>query len=147
MKLPISLAVRSDFSGKSCINLLACVIVVTLILMSDNLPIFGKNLKLLLELHRAAKELDPECTHFPEIFWPEDWGFKSQGGIPEHYFDAVRVAKQYCGRCPIREQCLEYALEAGENYGIWGGMTAQERKQIRRASRKSRGPSNQEEEN
>lgn len=114
--------------------------------MSDNLPIFGKNLKLLLELHRAAKELDPECTHFPEIFWPEDWGFKNHGGVPEHYFDAVRVAKQYCGRCPIREQCLEYALEAGENFGVWGGMTAQERKQIRRASRKSRGPSNQEEE-
>lgn len=32
-----------------------------------------------------------------------------------------------CGQCPVRELCLAYALDAGESYGIWGGLDPEER--------------------
>jgi WhiB family transcriptional regulator, redox-sensing transcriptional regulator len=39
----------------------------------------------------------------------------------------VRLAKQICLRCPIRLECLEYALTNNERYGVWGGLTERER--------------------
>jgi WhiB family redox-sensing transcriptional regulator len=39
-------------------------------------------------------------------------------------------AKRICGGCPVREQCLEWALSYGE-HGTWGGLTAQQRGQLR----------------
>ena len=43
-------------------------------------------------------------------------------------------AKQICSTCPVRDQCLNHALTAGEWYGIWGGTTAQERQRIRKST-------------
>jgi WhiB family redox-sensing transcriptional regulator len=48
-----------------------------------------------------------------------------------------RVAQQICGHCPVRKQCLDYALSGGDTWGgmatgIWGGTTAKERDQMRR---------------
>ena len=50
--------------------------------------------------------------------------------------DREDAAKEVCNTCPVREECLEYALDAREAYGIWGGMTELERKALlrRRAS-------------
>lgn len=50
--------------------------------------------------------------------------------------DREETAKAVCVRCPVKQECLEYALEAREAYGIWGGMTELERKALlrRRAS-------------
>lgn len=39
-------------------------------------------------------------------------------------------AKEVCTRCPVVSACGEYALRAGEDYGVWGGMTTKERKRI-----------------
>lgn len=36
-------------------------------------------------------------------------------------------AKEICRRCPVRETCLGYALAAREPYGVWGGLTEDER--------------------
>jgi len=36
-----------------------------------------------------------------------------------------------CLRCPIKEQCLDYALEAKEMSGIWGGLTYRERLELK----------------
>jgi len=36
------------------------------------------------------------------------------------------AAKRVCRRCPVMEACRQHAL-AAEDYGVWGGMTAQER--------------------
>lgn len=41
-------------------------------------------------------------------------------------------AKLVCRRCPVREQCLSFALENGETHGVWGGMTPDQRKTLRR---------------
>jgi WhiB family redox-sensing transcriptional regulator len=37
------------------------------------------------------------------------------------------AAKLICASCPVREDCLRYAIDAGERHGIWGGKTATER--------------------
>ncbi len=39
-----------------------------------------------------------------------------------------------CGGCGTRVECLRYALAAGERRGVWGGMTAAERRQLARAT-------------
>lgn len=43
----------------------------------------------------------------------------------------IREAKAICKTCPIRQQCLDYALWHGDKHGIWGGKTDKERRQIR----------------
>ena len=35
--------------------------------------------------------------------------------------------REVCAACPVQQDCLAYALEAGVEYGIWGGYTATER--------------------
>lgn len=44
-------------------------------------------------------------------------------------------AKAICARCPVRETCLEFALQIREAHGVWGGMNEQERRQILRQRR------------
>lgn len=39
-----------------------------------------------------------------------------------------RVAKAVCARCPVLADCRRHALRAPEPFGIWGGMTAAERR-------------------
>lgn len=41
-------------------------------------------------------------------------------------------AKAICAACPVREQCLDYALETRQGDGIWGGLTEVERRRLRR---------------
>ena len=43
------------------------------------------------------------------------------------------VAKALCGQCPVRLECLEYALEVHETHGIWGGLNEMERRALLRA--------------
>jgi len=42
-----------------------------------------------------------------------------------------RRAIRICGRCPVRDECLTYALDGDEKNGVWGGLTAQERRALR----------------
>lgn len=41
-------------------------------------------------------------------------------------------AKSYCRRCPVRQDCLDYAETHHELLGVWGGLCAEERKERRR---------------
>lgn len=68
-----------------------------------------------------VNKVDPECRQYPDFFYPEDWSFE------EGKHDASKFAKMICKRCPIQEQCLEYAIDAKEEFGIWGGTTANQR--------------------
>jgi WhiB family redox-sensing transcriptional regulator len=58
----------------------------------------------------------------PDLFFPER-------GEP------VDQAKNVCVSCEVRVECLEYALEAGERFGVWGGTSERERRRIRRQRR------------
>jgi WhiB family transcriptional regulator, redox-sensing transcriptional regulator len=53
---------------------------------------------------------------------PTDWFFPDRGGSGL----AVR-AKAVCADCPVRQECLTFAVATGTADGIWGGLTPDER--------------------
>ena len=56
--------------------------------------------------------------------WDDTW-FPEKGA-------STRWAKRICGQCEVRSECLEYALASNEQWGVWGGLSERERRQIRR---------------
>jgi WhiB family transcriptional regulator, redox-sensing transcriptional regulator len=46
-----------------------------------------------------------------------------------------RAARRICENCPVRAECLEYALQNNEQFGIWGGMSERQRRELRRQRR------------
>lgn len=67
-----------------------------------------------------------------------DWqdGANCKGVDPDLFFpergSSTREAKEVCRGCIVRENCLEFALQNGEKFGIWGGLSERERRRIRR---------------
>jgi len=61
---------------------------------------------------------------------------------PELFFpprgDPAADARRICDRCPVRTECLAYALVAGEEFGIWGGLDPDERKNLARRRKRLR---------
>lgn len=61
-----------------------------------------------------------ECAFVdPELWYPHE---KGDPGIQ---------AKRICRRCPVRIECLQYALDNDEQHGIWGGKSRQERSKLK----------------
>ena len=44
----------------------------------------------------------------------------------------VVAAKAVCQGCPVRAECLNYAVQTAQQHGIWGGVTEEERRLARR---------------
>ncbi len=59
----------------------------------------------------------------PDLFFPE------RNASPAD-------AKEVCARCRVREACLEYALAQSIQHGVWGGLSAPERRRLRAARRR-----------
>ncbi|WP_214408891.1 WhiB family transcriptional regulator [Sphaerisporangium fuscum] len=59
-------------------------------------------------------------TSDPELFFPDT-------PLPEQ----EARAKTICATCTVIEECLSYAVRAGEPEGIWGGLTTAERRRLR----------------
>ena len=45
---------------------------------------------------------------------------------------STRKAKAICRACTVQDECLEYAVEQSEKFGIWGGLSERERRRIKR---------------
>ena len=45
---------------------------------------------------------------------------------------STRKAKSICRACSVQEDCLEFAIENSEKFGIWGGLSERERRRIKR---------------
>ena len=43
----------------------------------------------------------------------------------------VAAARKVCAKCPVRPECLEYALQEGVTHGVWGGSSDRERQRQR----------------
>ena len=80
---------------------------------------------------RAERWSRAACsTADPELFFPI-----SSSGPAVHQ---AKRAKAICGRCEIRQACLDYAIDAGPVQGIWGGTTERERRLLRQRGRGAR---------
>jgi WhiB family transcriptional regulator, redox-sensing transcriptional regulator len=68
---------------------------------------------------------DATCRDLnPELFFPI--------GVTGQAVDQIEIAKMYCGNCPSKDQCLEFAVTTNQEYGVWGGTTEDERRVLRR---------------
>jgi WhiB family redox-sensing transcriptional regulator len=69
---------------------------------------------------------------------PEPWIEQAacHGVDPKVFFpsrgDDPRPAKKMCMSCPVRAQCLDYALRTNQAYGIWGATSERQRRRMRR---------------
>ncbi|MEV7076657.1 WhiB family transcriptional regulator [Streptomyces sp. NPDC093990] len=71
----------------------------------------------------------------PELFFPV--------GDTGSALLQIEEAKAVCRRCPLIESCLQGALERGEKAGVWGGLSEQERRSLkRRQARRAAAASN-----
>jgi WhiB family transcriptional regulator, redox-sensing transcriptional regulator len=68
------------------------------------------------------------CAGHPERGW---W-------FPEYYCDKdVARAVAICRACPVRTDCLNFAITTGQSEGVWGGTTPSERRNLRREIRRA----------
>lgn len=79
----------------------------------------------------------PSVHEWADVLQPEDWEFEGSccGTDPELFFPPTgshaALAKQICSECPVRLKCLEQSLKNNDQYGIFGGMTAKERHELK----------------
>jgi WhiB family redox-sensing transcriptional regulator len=75
--------------------------------------------------HRAI------CRHVdPELFFPI--GTTGPAAVQ------VEEAKAVCRRCPVVNDCLQWALSSGQDAGVWGGLDEDERRALRRRGVRAR---------
>ncbi|GAA0448927.1 WhiB family transcriptional regulator [Streptomyces stramineus] len=72
--------------------------------------------------HAACREEDPD------LFFPIGTGGPALG--------QAESAKSVCRRCPVQEMCLAWALESGQEFGVWGGTDEIERRALRKAGKR-----------
>ncbi len=66
----------------------------------------------------------------PELFFPI--------GTTGPAVEQSEAAKRVCATCDVTEECLEYALSTNQDAGVWGGMTEDERRTLKRARQRRR---------
>lgn len=64
----------------------------------------------------------------PEMFFPSGPGMAVVTKVTE--------ALAICRRCPVTEQCGQWAIDTGHDYGVWGAMTEQTRARRRNAGKR-----------
>jgi WhiB family transcriptional regulator, redox-sensing transcriptional regulator len=62
----------------------------------------------------------------PELFFPV--------GSSGPALRQTAEAKAVCRGCPVRSDCLAWALESGQDAGVWGGLSEVERRALKRGS-------------
>jgi WhiB family transcriptional regulator, redox-sensing transcriptional regulator len=85
-----------------------------------------------MEQISAGQEVDSvDWRHFaacrdidPDLFFPVGTGGPA--------LQQIARAKAVCWGCPVRERCLTDALESGQDAGVWGGLTEDERRVLKR---------------
>lgn len=65
----------------------------------------------------------------PDAFFASDLNvYKTHKGETQDRYPAARLV---CAECPVRLDCLEFALETGQDKGLWGGLDEYERRALR----------------
>lgn len=66
----------------------------------------------------------------PELFFPV--------GNTGPALTQIEEAKKVCQRCIVKEPCLAWALESGQDAGVWGGLSEDERRALKRRAARNR---------
>ena len=69
-------------------------------------------------------------TEDPELFFPSGNTGPALAQIDE--------AKAVCQRCDVVDSCLKWALETGQDSGVWGGLSEDERRALKRRTARAR---------
>jgi WhiB family transcriptional regulator, redox-sensing transcriptional regulator len=78
-----------------------------------------------VDWHEAGSCRDSD----PNLFYPIGRGRAA--------LEQTEEAKAICRTCPSREPCLDFAVTSRQMLGIWGGTSAEERRQLIRGPRRS----------
>jgi WhiB family redox-sensing transcriptional regulator len=85
----------------------------------------------------GTKEIDMDWRHKaacldedPELFFPI--------GNTGPALLQIEEAKQVCRRCEVIDTCLKWAIESGQDAGVWGGMSEDERRALKRRTARAR---------
>ncbi|MGH8895495.1 MAG: WhiB family transcriptional regulator [Egibacteraceae bacterium] len=65
-----------------------------------------------------------------EMFFPS--------GTTGTALDQIEQAKAVCRSCPVITECLDWALETNQDAGVWGGLSEDERRTLRRSRQRKR---------
>lgn len=65
-----------------------------------------------------------------EVFFPS--------GTTGRALEQAAEAKAVCVQCPVIQQCLDWALATSQQDGVWGGMSEEERRLLRRGRQRRR---------
>ena len=79
-----------------------------------------------MDWRNAAACIDED----PELFFPI--------GTTGPAIEQVERAKSICRRCPVAEPCLEWALQTNQDAGVWGGLSEDERRALKRRTARAR---------
>src|SRR6185503_7778079 len=66
----------------------------------------------------------------PELFFPV--------GNSGPALAQIADAKIVCNRCPVTTDCLTWALDSGQDAGVWGGMSEDERRALKRRNARTK---------
>ncbi|MBX3312324.1 MAG: WhiB family transcriptional regulator [Microbacteriaceae bacterium] len=66
----------------------------------------------------------------PELFFPV--------GNTGPALDQIEKAKAICATCSVTDNCLQYALETSQDSGVWGGLSEDERRTLKRRAARAR---------
>ena len=76
----------------------------------------------LTDLNRAIEEVGSvPCENAPDFFFDAEEDHRP-----------YMAARKLCAGCPIQNVCLSYALDNHEPFGMWGGLSPRERKELLR---------------
>jgi len=77
------------------------------------------------EVDSSGWQVHARCRDYdPRTFFEAEEGSDSLN-------EPSGAAKRICDGCVVRDDCLNYALDADEQFGVWGGLTVRERKQFK----------------
>ena len=93
--------------------------------VADSL-ITGKGSEIVMDWRHRSACLDED----PELFFPI--------GNTGPAILQIEEAKLVCRRCDVSVQCLQWALESGQDHGVWGGLSEDERRALKRRNARAR---------
>lgn len=79
---------------------------------------------------------DAACIGEPQSWWypPLDFDHLRPGVVTVEMRALEAQAKEVCATCPVKADCLAFSLVNEEEFGVWGGLDARERSELRVAA-------------